>query len=56
MTPIKEPKNTDFSKKSEPWTEKELSDFRKIMKEIKSEDDKSKKRALRVKNRKVTTS
>jgi hypothetical protein len=33
---IKEPKNVDFSIKSEPWTQKELADFRKLMKEIKS--------------------
>lgn len=56
MTPIKEPKNIDFSKESEPWTEKELSEFRKIMEGIKLKNDKSKKRALRVKNRKVMTS
>ncbi len=38
---IREPKNIDFSNKSEPWTEQELADFRKIMKAIK---DKSAKR------------
>jgi len=38
---IKEPRNVDFSTISEPWTEKELADFRKIMQEIK---DKNKKR------------
>ena len=32
---IKEPKNVDLSTKSEPWTEQELADFRKIMQEIK---------------------
>ena len=32
---IKEPKHIDFSTKSEPWTEQELSDFRKLMQEIK---------------------
>jgi hypothetical protein len=32
---IKEPINVDFSTKSEPWTDEELIDFRKIMKEIK---------------------
>lgn len=56
MTPIKEPGNIDVSKKSEPWTEKELSEFRKIMQEIKSKNNKSKKRILRVKNSKETTS
>ena len=56
MTPIKEPKNIDFSKKSEPWTEKELSEFRKVMQEIKSKNAKTKKRASLVKNKKKATS
>ena len=56
MKPIKEPENIDFSKKSEPWTEKELSEFRKIMQEIKSKNKKLKKRALRVKDKKVSIS
>ena len=29
---IREPKNVDFVIKSEPWTEEELIEFRKIMK------------------------
>lgn len=33
---IKEPRDVDFTVKSEPWTEEELADFRKLMKEIKS--------------------
>lgn len=41
---IKEPKNIDFSTKSEPWTENELADFRKLMLEIKA---KNKKRSLK---------
>ena len=32
---IKEPKEIDFSVKSEPWTDKELFDFREIMKKSK---------------------
>ena len=32
---IKEPINIDLSKKSKPWTEKELADFRKLMLDIK---------------------
>lgn len=56
MKPIKEPENIDFSKKSEPLTKKELSEFRKIMQEIKSTNHKLKKRVLRVKDKKVTTS
>jgi hypothetical protein len=41
---IKEPKNIDLSTKSEPWTENELADFRKLMQEIKA---KNKKRQIR---------
>ena len=37
---IKEPKNVDLSTKSEPWTEKELIDFRKIMLDIKNRNSK----------------
>ena len=39
---IKEPKNVDLSTKSEPWTEQELVDFRKIMKDIKAKNAKRK--------------
>lgn len=31
---IKEPIDVDFIVKSEPWSEDELKDFRKLMKEI----------------------
>lgn len=40
---IKEPINVDFSNESEPWTEKELSDFRQIMQDIKAKDAKQEK-------------
>ena len=30
---IKEPKNVDFTIKSEPWTKEELKKFREIMKQ-----------------------
>lgn len=43
---IKEPKHVDFSTKSEPWTEKELVDFRKIMQEIKIKNAKRKERVI----------
>ncbi len=33
---IKEPKDVDFTVQSEPWTEEELIDFRKLMNELKS--------------------
>ncbi|WP_373515913.1 hypothetical protein [Persicitalea sp.] len=41
---IKEPKDVDLSTKSEPWTEQELADFRKIMQEIKAKNAKHGKR------------
>ncbi len=44
---IREPKNADFSNKSEPWTEEELADFRKIMKAIKEKNVKQKKGTVR---------
>ena len=44
---IKEPKNVDFSTQSEPWSEKELADFRKLMRKIKAKNAKRKERALR---------
>ncbi len=49
---IKEPKNVDLSTKSEPWTEEELLDFRKIMKEIKVKNAKRKDKSLRIKSSK----
>ena len=39
---IKEPKDIDFTVQSEPWTEEELKDFRKIMKELKEKNSKRK--------------
>ena len=41
---IKELKNIDLSTKSEPWTVEELSDFRKIMQEIKAKNAKRKEK------------
>ena len=46
---IKEPKNVDLSTKSEPWTEQELTDFRKIIQEIKEKNSKKRKRKIKVK-------
>ena len=46
---IKEPKNIDFSTKSEPWTEQELADFRKIMQDLKSKNKKRKERVFGLK-------
>ena len=39
---IKEPKDVDFTVQSEPWTEEELKDFRKLMKELKEKNSKRK--------------
>jgi hypothetical protein len=39
---IKEPKNVDFSVQSEPWTDEELKDFRKLMNEQKAKNIKEK--------------
>ena len=44
MELIKEPREIDFSTKSEPWTEKELVEFRKIMHGIKNKNAKKKER------------
>ena len=49
---IKEPKNVDLSTKSEPWTDKELADFRKIMQDIKAKNAKRKERSVRPNNNK----
>jgi hypothetical protein len=35
---IKEPKNVDFTVQSTPWTEEELTDFRKLMTELKAKN------------------
>lgn len=48
---IKEPKNVDLSTKSEPWTEQELVDFRKLMQNIKAKNTKRKERTLRTKDK-----
>ncbi len=50
---IKEPKNVDLSTKSEPWTEQELADFRKIMQDIKAKNARRKESALRLKSKKT---
>ena len=48
---IKEPKNVDFSTKSEPWTEKELADFRVIMQEIKAKNAKVKDSITKIRSK-----
>jgi len=37
MSIVKEPKGVDFVVKSEPWSDEELKEFRKLMKKKKSE-------------------
>jgi hypothetical protein len=44
---IKEPKYIDLSTKTEPWTEKNLGDFRKIMQNSKDKNTKRKERSTR---------
>ena len=48
---IKEPKNVDFTVQSEPWTEEELKDFRKLMSELKAKTAKKKFSHLRKKEK-----
>lgn len=48
---IKEPKEIDLSTKSEPWTEQELADFRKLIKEIKAKNSKTKHPVLPTKSK-----
>ena len=52
---IKEPKNINLSTKSEPWTEEELADFRKIMKALKEQNAKQKPRVSRIKRARKQT-
>lgn len=49
---IKEPRNIDLSTKSEPWTEDELADFRKITQDVKTKNAKRKERSALAKTRK----
>ncbi len=50
---IREPKNVDFTVESKPWTDEELRDFRKLMKEIKEKNAKKRAKAI-TKKKKVT--
>ncbi len=45
----------DFSTKSEPWTEKELADFRKIMQTIKEKNAKKKEKILKLRKREISS-
>lgn len=44
---VREPKDVDMSMKSEPWTEKELAEFRKLMQQIKARNAKRKENSLK---------
>ena len=48
---IKEPKDVDFSTKSEPWTEQELADFRNIMQGIKAKNKRKRERTSSLKSK-----
>ena len=50
---IREPKNVDFTVQSKPWTEEELRDFRKLMKELKAKNSKRKLRTVPMTRKKV---
>ncbi len=50
MAFIKEPKNIDLTIKSEPWTDEELVEFRKL---IKKQKQKSARRKMRLTSKPV---
>jgi hypothetical protein len=54
MAIVKEPKGVDFVVKSEPWTEKELKEFRKLMKKQKSELGEKKRSKIKENYKKVS--
>ena len=50
---IREPKNVDFTVESTPWTEEELSDFRKLMTELKAKSAAKRLRAKPTKKKRI---
>jgi len=46
---IREPKNVDFTQESKPWNESELSDFRELMRNMKSKNLQPKARISKIK-------
>ncbi len=54
MAIVKEPKGVDFVVKSDPWTEKELEEFRKLMKKQKSELGEKKRSKIKENFKKVS--
>jgi len=49
---IREPKNVDFTVQSELWTKAELSDFRKLMAELKAKNAVKRNRQVQSKKKK----
>jgi hypothetical protein len=54
MAVVKEPKGIDFVVKSEPWSDEELKEFRKLMKKQKSELCEKKRSKIKEKFKKVS--
>lgn len=52
---IREPKNVDFTIKSEPWTKEELKKFREIMKQQRERRAKLKTRVTKKRGTKART-
>lgn len=56
MAIVKEPKGIDFVVKSEPWSDEELIEFRKLMKKQKSDLGEKKRSKIKEKVKKVSKS
>ncbi|WP_176719499.1 hypothetical protein [Rhodohalobacter halophilus] len=54
MAIVKEPKGIDFVVKSEPWTDKELKEFRKVMEKQKSKLGEKKRSKIKENYKKVS--
>ena len=54
MAIVKEPKGIDFVVKSEPWTDNELKEFRKVMEKQKSELGEKKRSKIKENYNKVS--
>ena len=56
MAIVKEPKGIDFVVKSEPWSDEELIEFRKLMEKQKSDLGEKKRSIIKEKVKKVSKS
>jgi len=54
MAIVKEPKGVDFVVKSEPWSDEELKEFRKLMKKHESDLGEKKRSEIKEKVKKVS--